>query len=227
MAIYITGDTHIPINVHKLNTKNFPEQKNLTKQDYVIICGDFGGVWDNSAEEQYWLKWLDSKNFTTLFIDGNHENFKLLNAYPTETFCGGKVHKILPSVLHLMRGEIFEIDNRKFFTMGGASSHDMHLRTEGKNWWKEELPSDEEYDNALRNLKKHDYTVDCIISHCCADSIFTKMAEYEKDRLTNFFEHIIKADCNYKKWFFAHYHVDAEIDEKHICLYNSFIRIKK
>ena len=43
--IFITGDTHIPDDVHKLNTTNFPRQKELTKSDYMIICGDFGGVW--------------------------------------------------------------------------------------------------------------------------------------------------------------------------------------
>ncbi|MCI5599128.1 MAG: metallophosphatase, partial [Ruminococcus sp.] len=46
--IYITGDTHQNIDISKLNTKNFPEQKELTKSDYVIICGDFGMVWNNS-----------------------------------------------------------------------------------------------------------------------------------------------------------------------------------
>ena len=45
--IYVTGDTHIPIDIHKLDDDAFMEQKNLTKDDYVIICGDFGGVWGN------------------------------------------------------------------------------------------------------------------------------------------------------------------------------------
>jgi len=42
--IFITGDTHIPIDVQKLNDKSFPKQKELTERDYLIICGDFGGV---------------------------------------------------------------------------------------------------------------------------------------------------------------------------------------
>lgn len=42
--IYITGDTHIPIDIGKLSTSRFPKQKSLTKDDYVIVCGDFGGV---------------------------------------------------------------------------------------------------------------------------------------------------------------------------------------
>ena len=35
--IYITGDTHIPVDIQKLSTKRFPEQKEMTKNDYVII----------------------------------------------------------------------------------------------------------------------------------------------------------------------------------------------
>ena len=30
------------------------------------------------------LDWLDGKAFTTLFVDGNHENFDRLYAYPVE-----------------------------------------------------------------------------------------------------------------------------------------------
>ena len=128
MAIYITGDTHIPIDVEKLNTRNFPEQKTMTKDDFVIICGDFGGVWDDSKEDRYWLKWLNEKKFTTLFVDGNHENFDLLYQYEIVDFMGGKARQIMPSVFHLMRGEIYEIAGKKLFTMGGAASHDKIYR---------------------------------------------------------------------------------------------------
>ena len=50
--------------------------------DYVVIAGDFGGLWDGSQKDQYWLDWLNKKPFTTLFVDGNHENFDLLNTLP-------------------------------------------------------------------------------------------------------------------------------------------------
>ena len=39
--IFITGDTHGDW-INRLRTKVFPEQKEMTKDDYVIICGDFG-----------------------------------------------------------------------------------------------------------------------------------------------------------------------------------------
>ena len=39
--IYITGDTHGDW-MSRLNVHVFPEQKEMTKDDTVIICGDFG-----------------------------------------------------------------------------------------------------------------------------------------------------------------------------------------
>lgn len=117
--IYITGDTHIPIDIKKLNTHNFPEQKQMTKNDYVIISGDFGGIWKkDSKEDDYWLKWLNNKNFTTLFIDGNHENHTLLNSYPVEIWNRGHIHRVKDSVLHLMRGQVFQLQNKRFFYNG-------------------------------------------------------------------------------------------------------------
>ncbi|MEG1165951.1 MAG: metallophosphoesterase [Oscillospiraceae bacterium] len=210
--IWITGDTHIPIDIHKLSMVNFPEQKQMTKDDYLIICGDFGGVWDNSAEEAYWLKWLNEKSFTTLFVDGNHENFNMLNAYPVIEYSGGKAHRIMPSIYHLMRGQVFEIDGVRIFTMGGASSHDKDSRIEGVSWWSEELPSDDEYEEAFKNLNKHNWVVDLVVTHCAPDSIQGKIANrHEHDKLTNFLE-VIRKDLTFEKWYFGHYHTDRTID---------------
>ena len=52
MAIFITGDAHGDFS--RLQPVAFPEQSNLTKEDYLIICGDFGGVWDGGDAEQQW-----------------------------------------------------------------------------------------------------------------------------------------------------------------------------
>ena len=170
--IYITGDCHG--NFERFNTSIFPEQRKMTKDDYVIVCGDFGGVWnkdEESSKETMLLDWLDCKSFTTLFVDGNHENFDRLNAYPVEEWYGGKVHKIRSSVIHLMRGQIYEMEGKKIFTFGGANSHDISggileledpdyqrkreeldqgykpYRINHLSWWKEELPSEEEMES--------------------------------------------------------------------------------
>lgn len=100
--VYITGDCHA--DFHKFSTDCFPEQKELTKEDFVIVCGDFGGVWSDTGEERYWLNWLSRKNFTTLFVDGNHENFDRLNSneFKVVDFCGGKAQQIRKNIFHLI-----------------------------------------------------------------------------------------------------------------------------
>lgn len=124
--IYITGDTHADFT--RFSTKNFPEQKEMTRDDYVIVCGDFGGIWSfgkSTKEETYWMDWLYAKPFTLLFVDGNHENFDRLNQFPVVNFYRGKAHKIRNNIYHLMRGYVFNLQGKSFFAFGGASSHDI------------------------------------------------------------------------------------------------------
>lgn len=124
--IYVTGDTHADFK--RFSTKAFPEQKEMTRHDYVIICGDFGGIWSyekSSNEETYWLDWLSGKSFTLLFVDGNHENFDRLYQFPVVDFHGGKAHQIRDNIYHLMRGYVFSLHGKTFFAFGGASSHDI------------------------------------------------------------------------------------------------------
>ena len=163
--IYVTGDCHG--DFRKFTTSAFPEQREMTKDDIVIICGDFGGVWDGpieSSNDAYWLNWLDQKPFTTVFADGNHENFdRLYNDYEIVDFCSGKAHKIRESVYHLMRGEIYNIGGKKFFTFGGARSIDrgeflgeeQAKKDIHKWWWPEELPTQYEINEASGLKSKH------------------------------------------------------------------------
>lgn len=221
--IYITGDTHGSIDIRKLNKSNF-DDTHLTKNDFLIICGDFGLVWDNSPEEQFWLNWLNEKNYTTLFIDGNHENHSLLNSYPVEIWNGGKIHKIRDSVFHLMRGQVFIINNHTFFTMGGAASVDKNWRTPGISWWPEEMPNEGEYTEAIQNLRTYNHEVDYIITHTAPTSIVNQLIPEIKppDRLTDFLEDI-KKTVKYKHWYFGHFHDDRDIDKKHTLLYYNII----
>ena len=245
--IYVTGDCHG--NYRRFATEIFPEQKEMSKDDYVIICGDFG-YWDESKEQKYWMKWLDSKPFTTLWIDGNHENFDLLKKQKAVKWHGGNVQFIQPSVIHLMRGQIYELEGLKIFTFGGAKSHDIsggiletsdpRFRAKRKkldknqelyrinhvSWWKEELPEEEELAEGLRNLIQNNWSVDYIISHCCSTSTQEKIADrtYQPDILTRYFEKI-KEMCRYRKWFFGHYHDNMNVNSKEVSLYDQIIRI--
>ena len=252
--IFVTGDIHgkpFP----RLNVDSFYEQEN-TKQDedFLIICGDFGLVWEQkeSPQEKYFLDDLESRPFTTLFCDGNHENFDRLESFPVEEWHGGKVHKIRPHVIHLMRGQVYEICGKKFFVFGGARSHDIRdgvlekddprieewehdyfkcFRINHLSWWEQEMPSRKEMNEGLRNLAKHDNKVDYIISHdmpaeCLAlyCALYKSGGFYKPDKLNHYFDKV-REQTTYKKWFFGHYHEDRQITDKDIVLMMQIVRI--
>lgn len=256
MSTWITGDIHG--NPTRLSTDSFYEQKEFSgdkNENTVIICGDFGLVWSRDREnsnEKYWLDWLENKSFTTVFVDGNHDNIPRLDSYPIKEWNGGLVNEIRPHVLRLRRGEVFTIEDKKFFAFGGASSHDIQdgildykdqdwkdkaralekqgkymYRVKGLSWWKEELPSREEMNNGFINLQKENNKVDYIITHSPSTSELYLMGGkglYQSDILTNYLEEV-KANTEYKRHFFGHMHVNKAINEKDICLYEQIIRI--
>lgn len=246
--IYIAEDTHSDFS--RFIEEKFPIQSEMTKDDYVIICGNFGGVWtfeEESSREKELLDWLDNKNFTTLFVDGNHENYTRLYNYPIEQWKGGKVHKIRDSVLHLMRGKIFDIDNKKIFVFGGAKSHDIqdgilnldeeekiyeyrkrgaYFRIRDFSWWDLELPTNQEMENGIENLEKINYEVDYIISHCCPTSIQALINSTNKrDILTDYLQQISEK-CTFKRWYFGHYHDYKQVNSQFALLHENIVPYK-
>lgn len=245
--IIVTGDIH-GNPFQRLNVENFPEGKTFTKEDYVIILGDFGLVWDDSAMEHSCLDWLENKPWTTLFIDGNHENYDLLNKFPIDEWGGGRVQKIRSSVIHLLRGEVYGIGGYKFLAMGGARSHDIQdgvlevgdprikiwkkdnfklFRINHISWWEEEIPNEEERKNALKNLAENNYKVDYILTHEAPSSDVVLMDHllYHPDEYSKWLEMEIRQKVKYKKWFFGHYHLNLDVNEKETCLFERRIRI--
>lgn len=232
--IFVTGDTHGDIDIAKITTRGWVEQKNLTKDDYLIIVGDVAMRWfdtkpDGTLEgyDRNTIKWYENKSFTTLFVDGNHENFNALNEYPVIEWHGGKVHKISDSIYHLMRGQVFTIDGKTFFTMGGATSVDRYQREENVSWWDAEMPSHAELEEGISNLEKHNMAVDYVITHCCGTSLIPMLiGNGDSDTLTSFFDHLeFDFKLDFKHWYFGHYHQDKQIDDKHTCLYNKVLLI--
>ena len=227
-----------------------PYPGNMTKDDTVIITGDCGGVWFGDSRDDETLDWLERLPFTLVFVCGNHENYDALERCPVAEWHGGKVHRIRPHVLHLMRGQIFELEGCRFFTMGGAKSHDIEdgilepdapdferrlmmlqrkprarYRINHISWWAQELPSDEEYAEARRSLDAVGWQVDYIITHCAPTSIALMGTRHnEADRLTDFLQEV-RERAKYHYWLFGHYHDNKAIDEKHILLWEQIVRI--
>ena len=116
MELYITGDTHGDFS--RFRPESFYEQERLTKEDVILVAGDFGGVWYGDSRDDAGLNFLDSRPFTTAFVSGNHENYDALAAYPQAEWHGGRVRTIRPSVLMLERGQVFDLGGQDILHYG-------------------------------------------------------------------------------------------------------------
>jgi len=228
--LYITGDIH----GNPSRMQGFVTKHPLTKDDFYLVAGDFGLPWDPTLPpwEETRLDWFAQQEFTTLFIDGNHENFPMLNSYPVVNFMGGKAHKLNDKLYHLRRGEIYTIAGKRIFCFGGAASLDKLQRIAGISWWPEELYNHAEIEHALDNLEKCHYNVDYVITHAAPKKFL--LEKFSKFNLATFHCPVqdvldeLETRINYTYWFFGHYHMDY-IDKKLGCfwLYEDTIELKE
>lgn len=227
--LYLTGDTHGEMSMNRLSNKNFPDGAKLTRDDYVIVAGDFGLIFypDPTPAEMWWLKWLKERPFNVALVDGNHENHDRLAELPRKTLLGGTVGVIAENIFHLRRGEIYEIEGKKILTFGGAMSIDKENRMEHVSWWANEVPSYADMDNCLANLEKHNYKVDYIIAHTCPNTLAKMLTGSTKlfydDPTGKMLEHIVSV-CEFQDYYCGHWHVDKDLGKYHF-LYNRIVRV--
>ena len=220
--VYITGDTHgDPERLSKSALKE------LQEGDTLIVCGDFGFVWDNSKAEQKILKSFTKRKYNICFIDGTHENFEILNGYPVTASNGGKVHRISDNIFHLMRGQIFTIDGLKIFTMGGGESPDLEYRLEETSWLKYEIPSKAELLEGANNLENVDCKVNVILTHEPSGIIkdFLKLGNNEAIHVTTlnaYFDELSKCST-FDRWFFGSLHLDKYISNSYIGVHKALV----
>lgn len=218
--VYVTGDTHGDIN-------RFRDMKKLKRGDTLIICGDFGFFWDGSKKEQSILKKIANKKFTVAFIDGCHENFDILEKFPVTQWNGGKARVIMDNIVHLMRGQVYTIENKRIFTFGGGHSQDYEFRSGSDKWWEREQPTHDEIKEAIINLNEYSNEVDYVITHEPPPSLkdCLNVDVLQRMEIHALFEDIIKT-CTYKKWYFGKCHIDKHIPLKFYALFNNVTPLK-
>lgn len=181
--------------------------------------------------------------------------FFRLAAFPVREWKGGKVHEIRPSILHLMRGQVFNIDGKTFFTFGGARSHDildgvfeaddprlkhiqrmkargipgyrnMLYRINRVNWWEQEMPSPEEMREGTANLQAAGWNVDYILTHCLPTSLHLRVSNgLFKTTPLTDYLDYIRDMCTYRYWFCGHYHWERGLNDREKVLYKNIQHI--
>ena len=225
MATFLKGDIHGNL----FEIIDFINRFNLGKNDNIIILGDCGIAWRKDKKDlaQNIKLWNECGNGVKLyFIDGNHENFNILNSLPIENNMG----KIADNIYHLRRGQVYKFENKKILVCGGADSIDKYRRIENFTWWKEEAISQETIDDIPAG--HYDY----VLTHCCPRSIFEKNRIYlstlqflDENKINHSSEDMLeqlKNKITFDHWFFAHYHINRNLDEKFTCLFEDFREVR-
>lgn len=207
--LLVTGDLHFPIDVIKLDKLT---QMGYSKNDTLLICGDYGGVWypRESAQQKARDAIISRYPFQIAWCDGNHENFDSLSSYPIIQRFGSQVHMITNNCYHLLRGHVYKIQNKRVLSFGGAKSMDKHMRTEGISWWAQELPSQKDIDTSKWQLRLFQNEVDFIITHDAPASLLYLMYGNRAEILpyNELFEKWLSTIA-FKNWFFGHHHIDC------------------
>ena len=218
--IYVTGDMHG--DAARLSPAAL---RRLKKGDTLLVCGDFGFIWDGSKAEEKRLKSLEKRKYTIAFLDGRHENFTLLNAYPTEEWNGGKVGRINKQVVHLRRGEIYTIEEHTYFAFGGGESDDKDFRVPGESWWPEEMPAEEEMRRGLKNLETRGNTVDVVLTHMPSGKSRARLGASREDGMGLYLNHV-EDTVTCQRWYFGCLHRDKAISPRRRCVFRDIVPVE-
>ncbi len=223
--VYITGDIH-----GDLSRLSPDKLKFMKTHDTLIICGDFGFIWDDSKGEDKILRNLGKRRYNICFVDGTHENFRILNKFPASDWNGGKARNITGNLYHLMRGEIYNIEGMKVFTMGGGESPEAELRFNDEESERLEIPTKEELLSAVTRLEQYDYNVDLIVTHEPPSKtreflLMQKKEQFSVSALNAFFDELA-VQCKYQKWYFGSMHTDKFISSNQVAVFKNFINAK-
>lgn len=191
MNILVVGDVHMEFGALNMLI-------NKKKPDMILACGDFG-YWPNVS----WglplsnIKLQDTKKI--LWCDGNHEDHWALRDRTTD--------ELAPNIIYMPRGSTYTLpDGRTILFMGGAHSIDKYRRTEGIDWFREEVITQSD----LENLPDPNTTkIDIFITHTCPTELVEMlMLKYPEKGMepSNHALSTLWDMYNPKLWFFGHWH---------------------
>lgn len=223
--VYITGDMHG--DIERLYDKEF---RKLKRGDILIVCGDFGYIFNGSKQERQVVNYFAKRKFVTAFVEGTHDNLDIINHCRETVWKGGRVHRIKGNLLHLMRGQIFDIEGNRFFTFGGGESADKDMRVAEGFWWREEEATPAEMADGARVLDEADCRVDYIITHEPPSRVKSAMllrrgGNDSVNKLNGYLEEIGRS-CSYRHWYFGSLHEDRVITEHHTCVFKKLLPIE-
>lgn len=189
--------------------------------DLLIVLGDVGLRFEDTPSNRLFTSFFESLEADVAFLDGNHENHPYLSSFPVEGWQGGQVHRLSEHVVHLMRGNVYTIQGRSFFVMGGCKSSPKWK--ERGLWYPGEEPDEAELTLAIEHLKARQNTVDYILTH----KYSAQEAEHAPvDSLEGLMRYIDQS-VRFRHWYSGHWHQTQMLDDKHTVVYDRLIALRE
>ena len=236
MSIFLTGDTHGKLE--RLSNTNFKKNfgREANKDDVMIILGDFGCIWNpaskwHTKETHYLDTFSEHLKGTLLVVLGNHENYDMIEALPVVERYGAECYQVRDNIFIVKNGEVAEIEGKKFFVFGGATSIDKQNREEFISWWSQEVPNCATMDKGIQAIEDNECRFDYILTHQMpiqALKELTTALERKYMRLECPVMHYlteIHEMIDFKKWYMGHWHMNQKKGKYH-CLYDDIIELK-
>ena len=141
--------------------------------------------------------------------------------------------RISGNLRQLLRGQVYEIDGKKIFAFGGGRSdeNDAYLNPSDKTAeirWKSEIPTDEELSAGMKNLEKHNFKVDYIVSYEPPAKIseFLNLGKTDRSHINTYFEEI-REKTEFSRWFFGRHHINKLIPPKFQALFDGIVNAEE
>ena len=214
--IYVTGDIH-----GDYDALNARQLRQIKRGDKLIVTGDFGFIWDNSKTELKNFVRLTRKKFDILFVEGAHENFELLKQYGEVDLYCGKGYKLAHNIYCLKRGEVYRIDGKTVFALGGGL--DPYAQDLGES---PSMPTDEELKYAVESIQSHRRRVDLIVTHEAPASVKKLIDKNASINDLNIFLDTVMHNTAYGKWYFGSLHEDRRVSDQLICVFEEIHRVE-
>ncbi|SCJ67244.1 Uncharacterised protein [Anaerotruncus sp. 2789STDY5834896] len=213
--LYITGDTHGDYD-------RFEDKavRRLKQGDVLVVCGDFGFVWDGGKREQKILKKLGKKKYTILFVPGSGDNYDLLREYPEETLYGAPARRIEQGVYQLLTGQFYDIDGKRLLAFGGGESMDQDII--GRELFCDQLPTKAELDVFCQQHAGE--KTDLVVSYEPPYAIASFLdLEAKADSYYGLYLDTISRQIEFKQWFFGKHHVDKRVTPRYMGVFEKVV----
>lgn len=214
--IYMISDLHGVIDFEGLNEYI----RIATADDLLIILGDVGLKFENNEKNRIFTEQFLKIDKPIAIVDGNHENHPYFRSHPEEVMYGSLVYRLTDNIVCLKRGNVYEIEGKSFFVMGGCKSsqrwYDIGL------WFEHEDPSEEEIKLAYENLKSRSNKVDYVLTHKYKRWQPELIRPHSLEELTEYIEDSVE----YRHWFSGHWHNNERRDDRHTIVYDKLYRLE-